>query len=221
MSHIVIFTLGSLILVSLAVLLLWLPLRGKLHFPWSLSILIVPVLALGLYWHWGAFGLLVKHWQAAHNHQLAVAYLKKQKDPQAVVDRFKTMLLAQPNQPKGWFLLGNIYAKQNKLQAAYDAYLKARQYAPDNIDYLIALCQADIAQHNVVNSVNYQALNAAVKANPTNMSLRYIYALDAYGRKDYTKARKQWEIVLAKLPPEGRDAKQVLALIAKARRMEP
>lgn len=211
-----IFFLGCLLLLLLAIALVYIPLHRRVRLPVLLSVLAIPVVACLLYWHWGSSGALFAHWQKQKDHKLAMAYLKQQKSPQVIVDQFKQKLEAQPNQPKGWFLLGNIYVKQNKLKMALAAYNKARHYDSHNVDYLVAVCQADMALHQVTRSANHQALLLAVKAHPNNPSLRYMLAFDAFSRKDYHQARKQWELVLKQLPVESPDAKRVLALIGKA-----
>jgi len=195
--------------------LLWLPFRKQVSLRVVLGVLLVPVLACGLYWHWGASDGLLAYWRKQDNHRQALAYLKTQKSPQAVVDHFKAVLEGQPNQPKGWFLLGNIYVKQNKLELAYAAYQKAHHYGQGNTDYLSAVCQADMALHTRLAKPLYRELVVAVQGHPKDSALRYLLAFAEFNQKNYLAARKQWEQVLQQLPLESRDAKQVLALIAK------
>jgi cytochrome c-type biogenesis protein CcmH/NrfG len=215
MNKLLVFFGGCLFLLVLAIIFLWFPFKKRPSFNLFFSLLLLPVAACFFYWHWGSAGALMAYWQKKKNHELALSYLQKQKSPEWVVENFKIMLDKQPNQPKGWFLLGNIYVKQNKWQAAYNAYFKAHRYDSKNSDYLLALCQIDMALHTVLSDRYYKELKKAVFENPKNTSLRYMFAFAEYARKNYPAARKEWEIVLTQLPPNSADAKQVLALIAK------
>jgi cytochrome c-type biogenesis protein CcmH len=212
------FSLGCFLLLLLAVLLLWLPFRRRRSIPVLLAVLAVPVVALALYWHWGSPKQLLVFWQKQQDHRLAQVYLKQQKDPQAVLKQFVAMLEADPKQPKGWYLLGNIYVKQNKLEQAQAAYRKAHHYDKVNPRYLMALCQVDMGLHQQLARPLYEELSALVQAHPDNGSARYLLAFAEFNRKNYPAARQQWERVLSQLPPESKDAKQVLALIAKTQR---
>jgi cytochrome c-type biogenesis protein CcmH len=212
------FALGCLLLLLLAVLFMWWPLRRRLRLLSMLGVLVVPVLACLLYWHWGSSAALFSDWQQQENHRQAEQYLKQQKDPQVIVDRLKALLDSQPNQPRGWFLLGNVYVEQNKLPAAYEAYHKAHEYDPKNLDYILALCQADMAINRVMRAANRDALLQAAKRTPENVSVGYVLGFDAYSRGEYAQARKHWESVLQKLPADSADAKQVLLWIAKAQK---
>ena len=217
MINSIVFFSGCIFLLLMALVFLCFPFRKQINFRLFLSVLIVPVVAGLLYWHWGSSGALMAYWKKQKNDELALAYLKKQKSPESVVENFKAMLDRQPNQPKGWFLLGNIDVKQNKWQAAYQAYANANRYDKKNTDYLLALCQIEMMLHSVLSDSHYHELASAVYANPKNLSLRYMFAFAEYSRKNYVAARHEWELVLAQLPPESPDAKQVLALIAKTK----
>jgi cytochrome c-type biogenesis protein CcmH len=209
------FFLGCFVLLLLAAVIVWLPFRKRAGISVWLAVLLVPVVAVALYWHWGAPKLLFAFWQKQQDHRLAQAYLKKQKDPQAVLKQFIALLEANPNQPKGWYLLGNIYLKQNQLSKAHTAYQKAHRFAPEEGRYLLALCQVDMSLHQQLAQPLYRELVAWVAANPQDMSARYLLGFAEFHQKRYAPARKQWEQVLSQLPPESEDAKQVLALIAK------
>lgn len=209
------FLLGCLILLLSTAVVLWLPFRKTAGVCVFLAILLVPVIAVVLYWHWGAAKPLLVFWQKQNDHRLAQAYLKKQKDPQAVLQQFIAMLDADPNQPQGWYLLGNIYLKQNQLFKAHLAYEKAHRFAPDRSRYLLALCQVDMSLHQQLSQSLYQELVAWVSTHSEDMSARYLLAFAEYRHHHYISARQQWEWVLNQLPPESDDAKQVLDLIAK------
>lgn len=216
MSKQIIFSIGSIVLLLLAAGVCWWPLRKRAGALKWLLIALVPLLGLGLYWHWGSPRVLFTHWQKQAEHEQALRYLRQQKSPLDVVKQLEQHLQQQPNQPRGWYLLGNIYAKQNRFKAAYVAYQKAYHYDSTTLDYLLALCQIDLTLHQVLHAQHRQLLMKAQSKWPTNLSIISLLAFDAYAQKRYQQAVQLWKQILGKLPPEGKEAKQVLEMIAKA-----
>jgi cytochrome c-type biogenesis protein CcmH/NrfG len=209
------FFLGCLLLLLLAFCLLWFPLRKRLPIRMMVAIGVIPVFALVLYSHWGASSELLAFFQKKKDHEMAQAYLAQQKDPKVILQQFIAMLEADPNQPEGWYLLGNIYAKQNELNKALSAYEKAHHYNPVKSRYLMAVCEVDMEIHQQLSKPYYEELVAWVKSNPNDISARYRLGFAEFARKRYRQARYQWKLVLNDLPVESEDTTQLLALIAK------
>ena len=215
MTDKLLFFAGAITLLLLALLCLWLPLRRRVSGKWLVLWLVIPVLAVVLYCHWGSPKALFGYWHQQQEHKLALQYLKQQKNPLDIVSQLEQHLQQQPNQPKGWYLLGNIYVKQNKLQAAFDAYQQAYHYEA-KLEYLIALCQMDLSLHRKMSDQNRKAMQAVFKDNSNNLSVMSLLAFDAFSQKRYSHAIQLWRHILSKLPAQSKEAKQVLGMIARA-----
>ena len=162
--------------------------------------------------------------------RLEIAYLKKQKQPHVtkldikrmggatqVVKQFNTFVQAHPNDPKAWILLAHIYREKNQLTAASQAYAKAYSLDNNNLTLMMEYAQTRFLAHGQkLDSVTQQLLDRIEKNQANNPLVLNILGTNAYFSKDYERAVRYWEQLLAQFPADSDEAKTILQAIAKA-----
>ena len=112
--------LSALLLLSVYIVCKTLRCR-KLHAVY-LGIFLASFVAVA-YYHWGG-------WQGWFNYLQRQAVLEAFKDPDKLIYALKSRLKDNPNSAQGWYLLGRVYASNQRVKEACDAYAKAQQLAP-------------------------------------------------------------------------------------------
>lgn len=177
----------------------------------------LPVGGMGLYWHLGAWNDLERHWQNKKNLALSQQELKKMHNPWQVVAKLKRYLQQNPQQAKGWYLLGKLYLDHQQYQRASEAFGKALQADPKLPLYQTAYAEAlFFANHNRLNSIASKILVQVLKYHPKNVDAVNLLAIDAFNAKQYRRAIVLWEKLIERFPPQSADAKVLYAMIAKA-----
>ena len=180
-----------------------------------LLLVALPVLALGLYLHWGSSEQLSLYYQQQHNKQAVDKTLQQLGSPQQVIEQLEMQLQAHPD-AKGWYLLGRLYMSQSLFPQAVEAFAKANQLKPNDTQTLLQYAEAQfLAQHNL--STQAKALIEKVLAQqPDNAEAANILAIAAYQQGDYQQAIDRWEHLLTRFPAESDDGKKLLEAIARA-----
>lgn len=195
--------------------ILW-PLRQ--HVIWQVGAgLACALLSFGLYWQLGDYnGYHALETKAKHQAEIAKAQDLLQQ-PELVIERMRAHLEKHPKSPKGWFLLGRLYASRGDNELATQAYRRALAFGED-VEVIYHLIQALYVQHGVQTTEISGLVKQLRHLEPHYLPLDLFLANDAYQHGDYTLAIKHWRVVLAALPPNSADHDAVLKLIAKAQR---
>lgn len=182
--------------------------------------LFVIVLACGLYWRWGASDQLILAHQVKNEVQKIKSEIANTGSIQNLVNRLKARIDKTPDDPKGWYLLGNLYLSHYELDQAVASYQKANSLKPNNPDIMIKLAEALFLKNNKKLTEESQLLvDKVLKKEPQNINSLNLVALDAFQQGDSKKAIQYWEKVLIQLPIDSDDAKQIEAMIAKAKKI--
>ncbi len=182
---------------------------------------LVPATALCLYFYWGNSQQLISYWAQQKQAVIVQAELKKIKDPQAVVKRLEEVVHAQPERPKGWYLLAKLYLVNKHYAKAADAFKQAHDLKPENNDYTLGyLNAAFFNQHNQLNIKQVKLLQALIADHSQQLAATNLLAVDAYNKKHYRLAITRWEGLLQHFPAGSKDAKLLLAMIADAQKHE-
>lgn len=149
--------------------------------------------------------------QIAQNGQMAPEHIE-------MINSLKTRLEQNPNDGKGWAMLGRSYAVLGRFAESAAAYEKATNLIPNNaalmVDYADVLAMA--------NGKNMQGkplelIQGALKIDPNNAKGLLLIGKAAYQAGDFTIAAGYWEKLLQQLPPDSPFAKQLSSNIAQAR----
>ncbi len=100
------------------------------------------LLALGCFTDWNRY----IHQEASSNQIQTM--LKSIRSPQDLVDKLKVRLAKQPNSVKGWYLLGKLYASRDEWQQARDAFARAYQLRPEDVQNAVNYAQVYLQLNN-------------------------------------------------------------------------
>lgn len=131
-------------------------------------------------------------------------------DIATMVGQLEEKMRANPNDPKGWSMLGWSYAATGRPADSAKAYARAAALDPANADYLSA--EGDALVNAAQGQVTPDALavfQTALKIDPTDPRSRYYIALheDQIGKHD--QAMADWIALLKSAPPGAPWAGQV------------
>lgn len=203
-------------LLTIALLMVFYPLRSAKGFFFMLSPVIIAFVAFA-YFTWGGFFAWDDYLKRQMRQTQVEALLKTVKGPQEVIDKLKMKLKENPNSARGWYLLGRLYSSQNQWQLAHEAFTKAYKLQPNNeqiaVNYAQSLWQLN---HRAFNDDIRQHFEAILKRNNKQPDALAMLAMDAYIRQSYHQAIIYWQELLAIVSPESKDAVAIRKAIAKA-----
>jgi len=136
------------------------------------------------------------------------------------VDRMVAGLAArlqkQPDDPKGWAMLGRSYHAMGRIDEAQAAFARvgdALQRDPSLLaDYADVL--ASKAQGNLQGEP-MRLVTQALALDPDHAMALSLAAMAAYQRQDFAEAARHWQHVLRQLPAESEEAKWVQKMLAE------
>ena len=185
-------------------------------FQWVIAFMVVAGSATG-YWQWGAWRDVQAYWAAQKKQTQVTDFLKQMNNPDELIEKFKSRLVAQPNSAKGWYLLGRLYVAQEKWSLALAAFTRAHVLKPDNERWTINYAHS-------LWKVNGEAFNPQIRAifqsvlqhNPAQPDALSMLAIDAFHDKDYLKAIAYWRRLLILVPTDSAESSAIRKAIAKA-----
>jgi cytochrome c-type biogenesis protein CcmH len=170
----------------------------------------VPVLAFTLY-------LLVGNPVAIERQQeqaLTAAQVE------AMVNRLAARLRENPDDAKGWKLLGRSYGVMGRFDEAVDAYAKAAVRAPRDAQLLADFADAlAMARGQRLEGEPEKLVLRALEIEPNNLKALALAGTAAFERKDYARAATYWERMLPHVPPESEDTRTIRENVAEARKL--
>lgn len=175
--------------------------RGGKSLIWIPGVLVLVVVSLGLYYQLGSWRE-VQRWQDANSRlgELSNRILVErdaQVTEQDLMDfmlGLRTRLKDEPNDYRGWLLLGRLSLDGNDPEMAREAleraYALALQKAMVAVPYAQALMMTgDDAQAD-------ELLRSAIALDPANIEARSVYAFMALQKEDFKTALLRWREML-------------------------
>lgn len=168
---------------------------------WIPGVLVLLVVSLGLYYKLGSWQE-VSRWQDASSRlgELSNRILVErdaQVTAQDLLDftlALRTRLKDEPNDYRGWLLLGRLALDGNDPEMASEALERAYTLAPQKSLVAVPYAQAlmmtgDEAQADAL-------LQAAIAQDPDNIEARSVYAFMALQKEDFQTALARWQAML-------------------------
>ncbi|MCF5892657.1 c-type cytochrome biogenesis protein CcmI [Aeromonas veronii] len=168
---------------------------------WIPGVLVLLVVSLGLYYKLGSWQE-VSRWQDASSRlgELSNRILVErdaQVTEQDLLDftlALRTRLKDEPNDYRGWLLLGRLALDGNDPEMASEALERAYTLAPQKSLVAVPYAQAlmmtgDEAQADAL-------LQAAIAQDPENIEARSVYAFMALQKEDFQTALARWQAML-------------------------
>lgn len=137
---------------------------------------------------------------------------------EAAVERLAGQLKAQPDNAQGWAVLAGSYLQMGRLPEALPAFEKALALDGNNarllLDYADALA---VKNDRDLEGQPTILIERALKIEPDNLKGLALAGTAAFNRKDYARAVRYWETLVAAAPPESPLREQVKDGIVEAR----
>ena len=135
-----------------------------------------------------------------------------------MIEALAAKLRANPDNPKGWAMLGRSYKVMGRWAEAEQAFLKTGDLLMHDPDLLTDY--ADLLAVKADNNIEGRPLelvSQALAINPKHPMGLMMSGVAAYRRQDYKLAVTQWERLLDTLEPGSPDAQQVESDLNNAR----
>ncbi|MDD5034029.1 MAG: c-type cytochrome biogenesis protein CcmI [Methylococcaceae bacterium] len=173
------------------------------------ALVAAPLLGILLYSQLGRFDL------ADFRAQPQAAQAQITPGVEAMVERLAERLKKEPNDLKGWMLLGRSYQETEQFDKAVDAYRHALGLAPENLDIEAAYAEA-LGQSQNGNFTGEPAQIAAeiLVKNPKHHNALWLAGAGAAQGGHPEQAIVYLETLRAEFPKGGKDDQQLSKLIA-------
>lgn len=188
---------------------------GGGRLPLLIALALMPVVAGLLYGQLGRFDLANyrAETQAAHTANEPAAG-----DLQTAIDKLAERLKNEPNDLKGWLLLGSSLMATEQSEQAVQAYESALRLDPDNLDVQALYAQAlAAANQGSMKGRPAEIVAGILRKDPKQMSALWLAGWGAAEDNDVAGAVAHWEALKAQLPANGEQARQLDKYIAEVR----
>lgn len=173
-----------------------------------LAAIMVPVLGLGLYLHYGA----------SDKVQLTQEFSQPPQSLEEMVTRLERAAAAQPDSAEGLYFLGRAYMAQNRPAAAAKVFERTVALAGRQPELLGQWAQAQYFADDKKWSDKTQALtDEALKADPKEVTSLGLLGIAAFEAKRYQEAIGYWQRLMNELPEGDQSRAALEGGIAKAR----
>ncbi|HLU76412.1 MAG TPA: c-type cytochrome biogenesis protein CcmI [Burkholderiales bacterium] len=152
--------------------------------------------------------------QAEQGHQFSPQEIDQ------MVAQLAERMRANPDDPRGWAILGRTYYVMQRYQESADAYAELIKRIPPDPDVLTDYADAlAMAQGRKLTGKPMEALQQALALDPDHWKGLALAGTEAFEREDYRAALRYWERLLAQAPPGSEVGQQVAASVAEARKL--
>jgi cytochrome c-type biogenesis protein CcmH len=135
-----------------------------------------------------------------------------------MVENLAQRLKQQPDDPKGWAMLGRSYLVMGRADEALAAYREAMKRTPDDPALLTDAAGAmAMAAGQRMTPEAMALVERALKLDPGNLKALSLAGSAAFDREDWAGAVKHWERIVALAPKDADFIPQVQAGIDEAR----
>ena len=174
-----------------------------LRWPGLITIMMVPLLAIGLY-------LAIGNSKALDPAALTPPVndaLTQLQQVQSMLPKLEQRLQAQPNDPIGWDMLGKSYMALERYPEAAKAYAKLAELQPDEAQVFADYADAQaMAQGQTLVGKPSELIAQALKLDPANGKALYLAGFAAQESGKPNVAMAHWGTLLAQLPPDSEGA---------------
>lgn len=184
--------------------------------------LLLPLSAIGIYFHVGEPRALDPIWQGA---VAAAASAPGSTAPAAAPDMEQAVaglaerLRGDPDDLEGWILLGRAYKAMERFEPAREAFANAHRLAADSPDVMVEYAEAQVlaSDSRRFEGEARQLLDAAVAQQPDHQRGQWLLGIAHYQAEDFAAAAQVWETLLASLPEAAEPRQALVERIADAR----
>lgn len=173
-----------------------------------LAAVLLPLLGLGLYLHWGASEKLALSRELAElPHSMA-----------EMTERLEKAVQAQPDSAEGWYFLGRTYMTQERFEDAAKAFERAANLSGRQSEVLGQWAQALYFANGKKMAGAAQALaDEALKQNPEEVTTLGLMGIAAFEDQRYADVAGYWQRLVAALPADDPSRAAIQSGIERAR----
>lgn len=185
-----------------------------------LIVLLIPVIAVSVYLKVGNPNFT----KDLDSKQAAAAALKDRvprnadgtPDIDTMVTRLQEKMEKNPNNAKGWYMLGRSYMVLKRYPEATKSFESSLKIKPDSAEIMLALADslAMMNQGDITGRPG-ELVNKALKLEPDNLTALWLGGMAARQQGKYTVAVERWNKVLAQIT-DPNEKKEVSSLISEA-----
>lgn len=174
-----------------------------------LAAILVPVIGVGLYMHWGALEPLQQAREMAAQQPQSIGEMTA---------RLERAVQEQPESAEAWYFLGRTYMAQDRATDAATAFEKAVGLAGRAPELLGQWAQALYFASGKQWNAQLQALtDEALKADAQEVTSLGLLGIAAYESQRYADAVRYWERLVAVLPEQDPSRAAIAGGIERAR----
>ena len=138
-------------------------------------------------------------------------------DMNVVVSRIQQRLAEQPDDARGWFMLGRAHMALGAFDDAVEAIRRSLQLTGDDPEVLVRLADAiAMSQQGSMGGEPESLLTRALAMEPQNPQGLWLLGMAQSERGDHAAAISTWETLLPLLAGDARSSDEVRRLIARA-----
>lgn len=125
-------------------------------------------------------------------------------------------LESDPDNPKGWYMLGRSYMVLKRYPEAVKAYERVYKLMPDSVEVMLSLADS-LAMENKgdISGRPVELINQALEKDPNNLTALWLGGMAARQKKEYVNAIHRWTKVLNIIKDPG-ERQEVISLIKEA-----
>ena len=187
---------------------------------WAVAVLVftIPVTAVLIYQHVGSNRLIPAPQAESGSGREGISPVRAQAPSiQEMVAKLATKLEAQPNDPKGWFMLARSYMAMNRYTEAANAYGRLHELVGDQPEILVSYADALAMVHNgKLAGKPIELINKALELDPAQPQGLWLAGIAAEQRGDYQGAVNHWRRLESLLGNDPDSLKEVSQLITQA-----
>ncbi len=137
-----------------------------------------------------------------------------------MVGRLAARMKENPDDVKGWVMLGRSYMVLDRFPEAVDAYANAVKRSPPDAQLLVDYADAvAMAQGRRLAGEPERLIAQALKLDPDNVKALMLAGTAAFEKLDFKGAIAHWERILKLVPPDSDTADSIRDGIADARKL--
>jgi cytochrome c-type biogenesis protein CcmH len=137
---------------------------------------------------------------------------------QAMTEKLAQHLAANPDDVKGWLMLGRAYKALERHGDAVKALSEAKRRQPGNVEILVELAEATaLAQGRDLEGEPRKLLEQALAIDPNDEKALTLAGTAAFARKDYRAAIGYWERLRKRVPADSELGQALARGIEEAR----
>ena len=188
----------------------------------ALILLLIPAISIPLYLKTGSLGFtkLLDSKQAAQQTRNANVPMKADGTPDIdqMVAGLQKKMDANPDNAKGWYMLGRSYMVLKRYPEAAKAFERANKLLPDSADAMLSLADAlSMSSQGQLAGRPAELVNKALKLEPQNLTALWLSGMAARQQGNYLEAITQWNKVLPLITDKPEDRTEVNRLISEAK----